>query len=100
VPFLTKKGIRGSRLSSTHRRKLRWRKELSCRGPPGLKNLEKQFTLRELKRMSDKKLELVFIDDEGNVYPITEVNSAELSSGLKNLSEEIATRLRLQKEQR
>ncbi len=50
--------------------------------------------------MSDKKLELVFIDDEGNVYPITEVNSAELSSGLKNLSEEIATRLRLQKEQR
>jgi len=50
--------------------------------------------------MNDKKLELVFIDKEGKFYPITEVNSAELSNGLKSLSEEIATRLRLQKEQR
>ncbi|XHH09773.1 MAG: hypothetical protein ACFCUE_03870 [Candidatus Bathyarchaeia archaeon] len=50
--------------------------------------------------MSDKKLDLVFVDKEGNLYPIAEVNSAELSSGLKILSEEIATRLRLQKEQR
>ncbi len=50
--------------------------------------------------MSDKKLELVFIDKDGRFYPIAEVNSAELSNGLKSLSDEIATRLRLQKEQR
>ena len=50
--------------------------------------------------MSDRKLELVFMDKEGNYYPIDEVDSAELAKGLEAIAKEIATRLRLQKEQR
>jgi hypothetical protein len=50
--------------------------------------------------MSNKKLELVFVDEEGNHYPIDDVDSAELAVGLEKISKEIATRLRLQKEQR
>ncbi len=50
--------------------------------------------------MSDKKLELVFVDEEGEFYPIAEVGSVELAKGLESISKEIATRLRLQKEQR
>jgi hypothetical protein len=50
--------------------------------------------------MSDRKLELVFTDKEGNYYPIDEVDSIELAKGLETISKEIATRLRLQKEQR
>jgi hypothetical protein len=50
--------------------------------------------------MADKKLELVFIDQDGKVYPIDGVDSTELSKGLESISQEIATRLRLQKEQR
>jgi hypothetical protein len=50
--------------------------------------------------MSDRKLELVFIDKEGNYYRIDEVHSVELAKGLETISKEIATRLRLQKEQR
>ena len=50
--------------------------------------------------MSDKKLELVFLDKEGNYYPIDDVNSVALAKGLERISQEIATRLRLQKEQR
>jgi hypothetical protein len=50
--------------------------------------------------MSIRELELVFIDKEGNYYPIDDVESAELAKGLEKLSKEIATRLRLQKEQR
>lgn len=50
--------------------------------------------------MSDEKLELVFLDKEGNHYPIDDVDSAELAKGLEIISKEIATRLRLQKEQR
>jgi hypothetical protein len=73
-----------------------WRKEPNSRGPPGL-SINNKMAIRE---MSERKLELVFIDKEGNFYPIGEVNSAELAKGLKNISEEIATRLRLQKEQR
>jgi hypothetical protein len=52
------------------------------------------------EKMIDKKLELIFIDKEGKFYPIDEVNSVELAKGLERLSQEIATRLRLQKEQR
>lgn len=47
-----------------------------------------------------KNLELVFMDKDGKFYPIDEVDSAELAKGLKKISEEIETRLRLQKEQR
>ena len=50
--------------------------------------------------MSNKELEIVFIDKEGNYYPIDFVESAELAKGLERLTIEIATRLRLQKEQR
>jgi hypothetical protein len=50
--------------------------------------------------MSNKKLELVFLDKKGNYYPIDDVDSAELAKGLEIISKEIATRLRLQKEQR
>jgi hypothetical protein len=53
-----------------------------------------------MQEMINKKLELVFIDKEGKFYPIDEVDSAALATGLKKLSEEIETRLRLQKEQR
>jgi hypothetical protein len=50
--------------------------------------------------MSDKKLDLVFVDKEGNYYHIDDVESAELARGFEKISKEIATRLRLQKEQR
>lgn len=50
--------------------------------------------------MVNEKLEIAFVDKEGKVRPITEVGGVELANGLKVISEEIATRLRLQKEQR
>ena len=50
--------------------------------------------------MSDKELDIVFVDKKGNHYPIDNVDSAELVKGLEKISKEIATRLRLQKEQR
>jgi hypothetical protein len=50
--------------------------------------------------MSKGELELVFLDKEGNYYPIDDVDSAELAKGLEKISKEIAKRLRLQKEQR
>jgi hypothetical protein len=52
-----------------------------------------------MRKMADK-LELVFVDKEGKFYPINEVDSAELAKGIERLSKEMATRLRLQKEQR
>lgn len=50
--------------------------------------------------MTDRKLELVFLDKEGNAHPIDSVDSAELATALEIISKEIATSLRLQKEQR
>jgi hypothetical protein len=50
--------------------------------------------------MIKEKLEIAFVDKEGKVYPITDVESIDLANGLERISEEIATRLRLQKEQR
>ena len=50
--------------------------------------------------MTDKKLQLVFTDQDGKFYPVDEVEGAELAKGLERISKEIATRLRLQKEQR
>jgi hypothetical protein len=58
------------------------------------------FSFKGMKDMVDEKIEIAFVDKEGKVYPITEVDSVELANGLKRISEEIATRLRLQKEQR
>jgi len=50
--------------------------------------------------MTNRKLELVFLDKEGKFYPIDDVDSAELAEGLEKISKEIATRLQLQKQQR
>jgi len=50
--------------------------------------------------MVDKKLEIVFINKEGQWYPIDEVNQKELAEGLKKVTEEVAKRLQLLKEQR
>jgi hypothetical protein len=46
------------------------------------------------------KFELAFIDKEGKIYSLSNVNSAELAKGLEKISKEIAARLQLQKEQR
>ncbi len=49
----------------------------------------------------NRNLEIVFLDKETKYfYSLVEVNSAELAKGLKEISQEIATRLLLQKEQR
>jgi hypothetical protein len=45
-------------------------------------------------------LELVFIDKNGKWYPLDEVSLGELAEGLEKISEEIAKRLSLVKEQR
>jgi hypothetical protein len=50
--------------------------------------------------MTDRKLELVFIDKDGKWYPLDEVSSAELAECLEKISKETAKRLLLQKEQR
>ena len=50
--------------------------------------------------MIDRKLEMVFVDKEGKFYPIDEINSIELADAFEFISKEIASRLRLQKEQR
>jgi len=50
--------------------------------------------------MEKRKLEIVFIDKNGKVYPIDEVTRAELAEGLERVSKEIAKRLLLVKEQR
>ena len=50
--------------------------------------------------IKNAELEIAFVDKEGRIYKLTDVNSAELSKGLEKISKEIATRLRLQKEQR
>ena len=48
----------------------------------------------------NKNLELVFVDKENKFYPLAEVDSTELAKGLEKISQEIAKRLQLQKEQR
>ena len=50
--------------------------------------------------MTNRKLELVFIDKNGKCYPLDEVNRSELAEGFEKISREIAKRLLLQKEQR
>jgi len=50
--------------------------------------------------MGDRKLEIVFVDKDGKVYPLDEVNGVELARGLEKISKEIAKRLQLLKEQR
>jgi hypothetical protein len=48
----------------------------------------------------ERKLKLVFVDNEGNLYELNEVNSSELAKGVEKISKETAKRLLLQKEQR
>jgi hypothetical protein len=47
-----------------------------------------------------RKLDLVFVDKNGKVYPLDDVSRAELAEGLEKISKEIAKRLLLMKEQR
>jgi hypothetical protein len=56
--------------------------------------------LRRGETMVDRKLELVFIDKDGKLYPLDEVSRGELAQGLEKISKEIAKRLLLLKEQR
>jgi hypothetical protein len=48
----------------------------------------------------ERKLKLVFIDNDGKLYSLDEVNSSELAKGVEKISKETAKRLLLQKEQR
>jgi hypothetical protein len=48
----------------------------------------------------ERKLKLVFIDKDGKLYSLDEVNSSELAKGFEKISKETAKRLLLQKEQR
>ncbi len=50
--------------------------------------------------MGNRKLELAFIDKDGKVYPLDEVDREDLAKGLEKISKEIAKRLQLLKEQR
>jgi hypothetical protein len=50
--------------------------------------------------MEKKKLEIVFTDMEGKWYPLDEVDHEALAEGLRKVTEEVAKRLQLQKEQR
>jgi hypothetical protein len=50
--------------------------------------------------MVDRKLQIVFIDKDGKWFPLDEVSSHELARGLEEISNEIAKRLQLKKEQR
>jgi hypothetical protein len=50
--------------------------------------------------MTNRKLELIFIDKGRKWYPLDEVGSAELVEGLETISKETRKRLLLQKEQR
>jgi hypothetical protein len=53
-----------------------------------------------VKKLENKKLEIVFTDKEGKWYPLDEVNEKTLAEGLRKVAEEVAKRLQLQKEQR
>jgi hypothetical protein len=46
------------------------------------------------------KLEVVFIDKEGNWFPVDEVDEEGLAEGLGKVSKEVAKRLQLLKDQR
>jgi hypothetical protein len=50
--------------------------------------------------MGARKLELIFVDKDGEWYPLDEVNSVELAEGLEKITKETAKRLLLQKQQR
>ena len=70
--------------------------------PSWLRQETKNWTIEfeRGERMEKRKLDLVFIDKNGKVYPIEDVSRAELAEGLEKISKEIAKRLLLVKEQR
>jgi Cu/Ag efflux pump CusA len=53
-----------------------------------------------VQKLVNIELDLVFVDKEGKIYPLTEVNSIELAKGLEKITKETAKRLLLQKQQR
>jgi hypothetical protein len=53
-----------------------------------------------VKKVENKKLEIVFTDKAGKWYPLDEVDHETLAEGLRKVTEEVAKRLQLQKEQR
>jgi hypothetical protein len=53
-----------------------------------------------VEKLENQKLEIVFIDKEGKWYPLDEVDRDTLVEGLTKVTEEVARRLRLLKEQR
>ncbi len=57
-------------------------------------------SINKVKIMVDKRLELVFIDKDGQWYPLDEVDREDLAQGLEKISKEVAKRLQLLKEQR
>ena len=50
--------------------------------------------------MTDRKLELAFIDKDGKVYPLDEVTSVSWLTVLKRFPKKLQKRLSLQKQQR
>jgi hypothetical protein len=56
--------------------------------------------LVEVCALVGRKLKLVFVDDDGRLCQLDEVNSLELAEGLEMISKETAKRLLLQKEER
>lgn len=54
----------------------------------------------EVNTVTTRKLEIVFIDSDGKFYPLDEVSSQELATGLDKIIKETKKRLSLQKEQR
>ncbi len=56
--------------------------------------------INKVKKVENKKLEIVFTDKEGKWYPLDEVDHETLAEGLRKVTEEVAKRLQLQKEQR
>jgi len=53
-----------------------------------------------VQALVERKLKLVFVDNEGKIYDLEEVNSPELAKGFEKISKETAKRLLLQKEER
>ncbi len=53
-----------------------------------------------MRKVDNKKLEIVFTDKEGKWYPLDEVDHETLAEGLRKVSAEVAKRLQLQKDQR
>jgi hypothetical protein len=56
--------------------------------------------INKVKKVQNRKLEIGFIDKDGKWYPLDEVDDKTLAEGLRKVTEEVAKRLQLQKDQR